>query len=247
MGMSWPVAGFAAYAPVNSPVFSFVVLRETRSCLAARARYSATSPCCCGVVIASTSGCSGASTRYVAPKIVSGRVVKTSITGSSTRVSDPETRAPASARASSTRKRSRAPSERPIQFRCACFVVSDQSSVLEVAEQPRGVVGDAEEPLLEQPLLDHRAAPLAGAALDLLVGEHGLAAGAPVHGRLLLVRQSLLVELQEDPLRPLVVVGSVVSTDFVQSTMRPARSSWRRKLAMLLGMSCIGCFPTFSA
>ena len=82
---------------------------------------------------------------------------------------------------------------------------------LEVAEEPCRVVGDLEEPLLEEALLDHGAATVAGAALDLLVGEHGLARRAPVDRGGLLVREPLLVELQEDPLRPLVVgrVGRV--------------------------------------
>jgi hypothetical protein len=77
--------------------------------------------------------------------------------------------------------------------------------MVEVVEQPAGVLADPEKPLLEQPLLNRGVATLAPAANDLFVGEHGLAARAPVHGRLLLVRQTLLQELQENPLRPLVV------------------------------------------
>ena len=45
---------------------------------------------------------------------------------------------------------------------------------VEVVEQPVGVVGDAEEPLLELALLDRRAAALAAPVDDLLVGEHRL-------------------------------------------------------------------------
>ena len=76
---------------------------------------------------------------------------------------------------------------------------------LEVVQQPLGVVGDAEEPLLEQPLLDTRAAALTQPVLHLLVGEHRLVVRAPVDRRLLLVGEPLLEQLQEDPLRPLVV------------------------------------------
>jgi hypothetical protein len=56
---------------------------------------------------------------YVAPKTVSGRVVKTVIPSA----------AAVPAAAVGRAKVRRAPSERPIQFRCAVRVVSDQSSV----------------------------------------------------------------------------------------------------------------------
>ena len=57
--------------------------------------------------------------------------------------------------------------------------------LVEVVEQLLGVVGDLEEPLLEVALLDQVAGALARAVgQDLLVGQHGLAAGAPVHRRL---------------------------------------------------------------
>ena len=45
---------------------------------------------------------------------------------------------------------------------------------VEVVEQPVGVVGDLEEPLLELAQLDLGAAALAVAVDHLLVGEHGL-------------------------------------------------------------------------
>ena len=66
---------------------------------------------------------------YVAPKIVSGRVVKTRISvGACISVVLTRTAAvPADSAGSKTTKRSSAPSERPIQFRCAVFVLSDQS------------------------------------------------------------------------------------------------------------------------
>ena len=78
---------------------------------------------------------------------------------------------------------------------------------LEVVEQLLGVVGDLEVPLGERALLGNRAAAPALAVDDLLVGEHGLAAGAPVDRRGVAVHQALLPHLEEDPLAPLVVLG----------------------------------------
>ena len=51
------------------------------------------------------------------------------------------------------------------------------------------------------------AAALADAVDDLFVGQADLAPGAPVDGHLRLIRQTVLVELKEDPLRPLIVAG----------------------------------------
>ncbi len=79
-----------------------------------------------------------------------------------------------------------------------------------VLQQPVGVVGDAEEPLLELARLDDRAAALAGAlGGDLLVGEHRLVVRAPLDRGLLAVGEAALEELQEEPLRPAVVARLV--------------------------------------
>ena len=78
---------------------------------------------------------------------------------------------------------------------------------LQILQQPLGIVGDLEEPLLEVALLDCRAAPFATAGNDFLVGQGGRAGRAPVDRRFLLVGQSALVQHGKDPLRPLVVVG----------------------------------------
>ena len=96
---------------------------------------------------------------------------------------------------------------------------------VEVVEQPPRVIGDPEEPLLQEPLLHQRAAPLARAVDHLLVGQHGLVVRTPVHGRLLLVRQPALVQLQEQPLRPLVVrrVGRGQLVAPVDHQARPAQ------------------------
>ena len=77
---------------------------------------------------------------------------------------------------------------------------------------PRG----ADTPVQEHPLAlllahDLAAAALADAVDDLFVGEHALAARAPVDGHRGLIGQAVLIHLQEDPLRPLIVgrVGRV--------------------------------------
>ena len=80
--------------------------------------------------------------------------------------------------------------------------------LLEVLEQALRVLRDGEEPLLEQALLDLGVGvALAVAVDDLLVGDDALVLRAPVDRRLLAERQPRLEELQENPLRPLVVAG----------------------------------------
>ena len=94
--------------PVKTPVFCPSAARSSVFFWAVWRTYSSTS----GVAIRSTSGCSGASTKKVAPYSVSGRVVKTGMSTSS----------------SSTRKRISAPSLRPIQLRWIVIVRSGQSA-----------------------------------------------------------------------------------------------------------------------
>ncbi len=79
--------------------------------------------------------------------------------------------------------------------------------VVQTVEQLLRVIGDLEHPLGFNLAHDLAAAALAHAADHLFVGQTHLAARAPVDGHLHLVGQAVLVELQEDPLRPLVVVG----------------------------------------
>ena len=77
---------------------------------------------------------------------------------------------------------------------------------VEVLEQPLGVFADREEPLLQVPQLDLRVGMALAIAVDhLLVGHDAHVLGAPVDGRLLAEREPRLEELQENPLRPLVV------------------------------------------
>ncbi len=78
---------------------------------------------------------------------------------------------------------------------------------VDTVQQLLGVVGNAEEPLRQLPLHDGRAAPVAEPVVHLLVGQHGLALRAPVHRRFLPVRESALVELDEQPLVPAVILG----------------------------------------
>ena len=80
--------------------------------------------------------------------------------------------------------------------------------LVKVLQQALGVVGDAEEPLRQFLGLNSRVTPFAGAVDHLLVGKNGLARGAPVDRRFLLEGQSFLVQLQKQPLRPLVVFGT---------------------------------------
>jgi len=97
-----------------------------------------------------------------------------------------------------------------------------------------GVVGDGEEPLVEVTLLDVRSTAPADTAtvgvavasassrfafigfrrrFDLRVSKHCLTVRTPVHRRRAVVDQPLIVELGEQPLVPLVVVG-VAGSDF---------------------------------
>ena len=80
------------------------------------------------------------------------------------------------------------------------------AELLHVVQQPVGVLGDLEVPLVQR-LLGHRgAAALAGAVNDLLVGQHGLVLGAPVDRVVLAVGQAAFVEALEQPLGPAVVL-----------------------------------------
>ena len=78
--------------------------------------------------------------------------------------------------------------------------------VVQLVQQLLGVVGDLEVPLGQLALGDFGAAPVAHAADDLLVGQHGLVVGAPVDRAVLPVGQPALPELQEQPLGPAVVL-----------------------------------------
>ena len=78
--------------------------------------------------------------------------------------------------------------------------------VVEVLEQALGVGGDPEHPLPHRSSLDRISRIDVGAVLDLLVGEHGAQRRAPPDRHVLQVGQAAPVQLEEDPLRPAVVV-----------------------------------------
>ncbi len=80
--------------------------------------------------------------------------------------------------------------------------------VVEAVNQLLRVVRDTDEPLVEVALRDRSTAAPADAVVDdLLVGEHRLALVAPVDGRMLTVYEPFLVELQEEPLVPSIIVN----------------------------------------
>ena len=81
----------------------------------------------------------------------------------------------------------------------------DVIHIVQIVDQALGVLRNGEHPLAF--LLAHNlaAAALADTVDDLFVGEHALAARAPVDRHGGLVGQAVLIHLQEDPLRPLVI------------------------------------------
>ena len=138
------------------------------------------------------SGCSGARAKNVAPKSVSGRVVKT---GSSSPL--PCTR----------ERHARALGAADPVALHRQHAVGPRLERVHLVEQLVGVVGDLEEPLRQALRLDLGAAALAAAVDHLLVREHGLVLRAPLDGRLAAVREPALEEPEEEPLRPAVVLG----------------------------------------
>lgn len=83
----------------------------------------------------------------------------------------------------------------------------DVVQTVQAVDQLVGVSGDFEHPLALDLVHHLAAAALAHAVDNFLVCQHTLAAGAPVDVHFLLVGQAMLVQLQEDPLGPLVVLG----------------------------------------
>src|SRR5204862_1023596 len=80
-----------------------------------------------------------------------------------------------------------------------------------------------EEPLRHVPQLDLGATALALPVDDVLVRDHGLVLRAPVDRRFLAVGEVALVEAQEEPLRPAVVVWAVRG-DLAVPVDRPAEA-----------------------
>ena len=87
---------------------------------------------------------------------------------------------------------------------------SDALDVIQPVQTVDELVGigrDLQHPLALDAVDDLAAAALAHAVDHFFVGQDALAAGAPVDVHFLLVGQAVLVQLQEDPLGPLVVFG----------------------------------------
>ena len=100
---------------------------------------------------------------------------------------------------------------------------------VEVVEQRLRVVGDAEEPLLHEARLDlARRSARSGRRQHLLVREHRLVVGAPLDRCGLPVGEPALVELQELPLLPAVVLG-LVRRERARPVVRPADPAHRAR------------------
>ena len=78
---------------------------------------------------------------------------------------------------------------------------------IEIVDEPFRILGDLQHPLRTHHAHDLAAAALAAPVHDLLVRKADLAARAEIDRDLRLVGKPLLKEFQEDPLRPLVVLG----------------------------------------
>ena len=107
-----------------------------------------------------------------------------------------------------SRTRTRTPSLRPIQLRCIVRVRSGHpSSFVRSSSRRSAIGGDLEEPLRQVAALDQVLAAPAAPVDHLLVREHGMIVRAPVHRRFALVSQAALVQAQEQPLVPAIVLG----------------------------------------
>jgi len=109
--------------------------------------------------------------------------------------------------------------------------------VRQIREQPVRVGRDPKEPLVEFPLLGRGPAPLARPTHHLFVGEHGLAVRAVVHRGPLLVGEAVLIKLQEQPLRPAVVVGEAGRDLALPVVLDPPRPE------LVLGVGDVGERP----
>ena len=70
-----------------------------------------------------------------------------------------------------------------------------------------GILRNLEEPLRHHLLDDGLPGALIHAINDLFIRQHRLQSRRPVHQRLTLIGQVILVELLEEPLRPAIVNG----------------------------------------
>ena len=168
----------------------------------ARTRFTSSLAC------SATNGCSGATTKNVAPKSVSARVVKTGTSTSDLLDAEEDLGAFGAADPVALDRL------RPLGPEAALRQV--------VLEQLVGVRGHPDVPLRHVPELDLRAAALAAAVDDVLVGDDRLVVGAPVDRPLPAVAEVVRDELQEQPLRP-AVEGRLVRCDLALPVDRPAQ------------------------
>ncbi len=199
IGTCWPVNGIDR-EPARAEAFLLDLAGEPRAAVLAaerRPRPRASPPGRAdSAARRSSSSCSGASSTKVAPKMVSMRVVKTSMSAP----------VPGAGRIDQREPHARAlgPPD-PVALHRE-DLLGPVLEAVDGAQQFVGVVGDPEEPLLQVAVRHQGVAPPAAALDDLLVGEHGLARRAPVDRRPAAVRQVALEHPQEQPLVPLVVV-----------------------------------------
>ena len=149
-----------------------------------------------------TRGCSGARRTNVAPKMVSMRVVKTSISAAAPPPAGP--RRAGRLDGKPDQRPRRAPDPVPLHGQ---HLGGPLVEPIDAVEQTVGVLGDAQEPLIEVARLDRRPAAPAPPVDHLLVGEHGSAVRAPVDRRPAPAGEAALEHPQEQPLVPPVVVG----------------------------------------
>src|SRR5579872_1066632 len=96
--------------------------------------------------------------------------------------------------------------------------------LIEIAEQFFRILCRTHEPLFQLALFDQRVFMAPAASVNhLLVREHGCALRTPVHLALLAVDQSLLVELQKEPLVPAVIIGQT-GGDFARPVVGKAEA-----------------------
>ena len=94
--------------------------------------------------------------------------------------------------------------------------------LLQPLDQVVGIVGDAQEPLVQLALLDHGARTPAAAVDDLLIGEDGVVDRIPVDDRVLAIDQTALEQLEKPGLL-LAVIGRIASGELAAPVQRQAQ------------------------
>ena len=92
------------------------------------------------------------------------------------------------------------------------------------AEQFFSIISDFEEPLAHASLFNHAFAAFADTAGGLFIRQNGITFRTPVDQCLFFIRQTVLIELDEEPLCPLVI-GGVTGSDFMFPVIGTANGS----------------------